>query len=134
MCGFPKTSRCPITSILVIDDDEHTRTLLRQVLGKAGYQVMEARNGKEGLRKFRQSPAALVITDLLMPEMDGLEVTKALHCEWPTVKIIAITGAAGEGNFLDAARLLGAHRTMRKPFTGEALLQVVQEELQEGRV
>lgn len=102
------------------------------MLNKAGYDVTEARNGEEGLRKFRLSPADLVITDLLMPERDGLEVTKALHREWPTVKIIAITGASGDANFLDAAKLLGAHRNMLKPFTGEALLQAVRDELQGG--
>lgn len=118
-------------SILIIDDNDDIRGFLRQVLEEAGYDVTEACNGREGLRKFRQWPAALVITDLFMPEQDGLEITKALRREWPTVKIIAITGGLGEGNFLDAAKLLGAHRTMMKPFTGEALLQVVQEELQE---
>jgi CheY-like chemotaxis protein len=120
-------------SILIIDDDDQVRGFFRQVLEEAGYNVMEARNGKEGLRQFRQTPTDLVITDLLMPERDGLEVTMALHHESSTVKIIAITGRPGEGNFLEIAKFLGAHRTMTKPVTGEALLQAVQDELRGER-
>jgi len=66
-----------------------------------------------------------------MPDMDGLEVTMALHRESPTVKIIVLTGGSGEHDFLDAAKLLGAHRTMKKPVIIMELLQAVQEELQE---
>jgi CheY-like chemotaxis protein len=119
-------------SILIIDDDEQIRAVLRLVLEKAGYLVMEASNGREGLRRFRQTPTALVITDLLMPDKDGLEVTKALQREAPTVKIIVLTGASEELDFLDAATLLGAHRTMKKPVTAAELLQAVQQVLQGG--
>ena len=118
-------------SILIIDDNEQVRTFLRKVLEEAGYIVTEAPNGHKGLRQFQQTPTALVITDLLMPDMDGLEVTMALHRESPTVKIIVLTGGSGESDFLDAAKLLGAHRTMKKPITIMELLQAVQEELQE---
>jgi CheY-like chemotaxis protein len=116
-------------SILIIDDDEQTRLLFRRVLGEAGYLVSEAPNGQEGLRLFRQTPIALVITDLFMPDMDGLEVTMALHCESPTVKIIAITGGSGKRDFLDMAKRLGAHRTMNKPISIADLLQAVGQEL-----
>jgi DNA-binding NtrC family response regulator len=119
-------------SILIIDDDEQIRVLLRQGLEEAGYNVIDAPNGQKGLRQFRQTPTDLVITDLLMPGKDGLEVTMALHRESPTVKIIVLTGGSGPRNFLDAARLLGAHRTMKKPVAIAELLQVVQQELQEG--
>ena len=119
-------------SILIIDDNEQIRAFLRRVLEEAGYIVTEASNGQKGLRQFQQTPSALVITDLLMPDMDGLEVTMALHRESPTVKIIVLTGGSGERDFLDAAKLLGAHRTMKKPVIIAELLQAVQEELQEG--
>jgi DNA-binding NarL/FixJ family response regulator len=66
-----------------------------------------------------------------MPDRDGLEVTMALHRESPTVKIIVLTGGSGQRNFLDVAKLLGAHRTMRNPITITELLQAVQQELQE---
>jgi two-component system response regulator (stage 0 sporulation protein F) len=67
-----------------------------------------------------------------MPDMDGLEVTMALHRESPTVRIIVLTGGSGESDFLDVAKLLGAHRTMKKSITITELLQGVQQELQEG--
>ena len=119
-------------SILIIDDDEQIRAFLRRVLEAAGYMVTDAPNGQEGLRQFRQTPTALVITDLFMPDRDGLEVTMALHRESPTVKIIVITGGSGQRDFLEVAKLLGAHRTMRKPITVAELLQAVQEELRGG--
>ena len=119
-------------SILIIDDNEQIRVFLRKVLEGAGYLVTEAPDGQKGLRQFRQTPTALVITDLLMPDKDGLEVTMALHRESPTVKIIALTGGSGQRDFLEVAKLLGAHRTMKKPVTITELLQAVQEELQEG--
>lgn len=119
-------------SILIIDDNEQIRVFLRKVLEGAGYLVTEAPNGQEGLRQFRQTPTALVITDLLMPDKDGLEVTMALHRESPTVKIIVLTGGSGQRDFLDAAKELGAHRTMKKPVTVSELLHAVEQELQEG--
>jgi len=119
-------------SILIVDDDEQIRAFLRQVLEEAGYMVIEAPNGQQGLRQFRRTPTALVITDLLMPDGDGLEVTMALLRESPKVKIIALTGGSGPRDFLDTAKLLGAHRTMRKPVTVAELLQAVQQELQGG--
>ena len=118
-------------SILLIDDNDQIRALLRRVLEEAGYLVMDAANGREGLRQFRQTPVALVITDLLMPDSDGLEVTMTLRRESPHVKIIALTGGAGEPNLLKVAKLLGAHRTMKKPIEMAELLKAVQQELQE---
>lgn len=119
-------------SILLIDDNDQIRALLRRVLEEAGYCVMDAVNGREGLRQFRQAPVALVITDLLMPDSDGLEVTMTLRRESPHVKIIALTGGAGEPNLLEVAKLLGAHRTMKKPIEMTELLDAVQQVLQEG--
>ena len=119
-------------SILLIDNDGQVRTFLRRVLEEAGYRVLVASNGQEGLRQFRQTHTPLVITDLFMPEQDGLEVTMALHRESPTVKIIVITGISGDPNFLEIATRLGAYRTMKKPVTIAELLRAVEEELLEG--
>ena len=119
-------------SILIINDDEQIRGALRPVLEQAGYRVMEASNGRAGLRRFRQTRAALVITDLLMPNQDGLDVTIALHCEAPHVKIIVLTGGSEERDYLEAAKFLGAHRTMKKPVTVAEVLEAVQQEFQEG--
>lgn len=119
-------------SILLIDDNDEIRVLLRRILEKAGYFVMDAANGREGLRKFRHTPVDLVVTDLLMPDSDGLEVTMALRHESPHVKIIALTGGEGEPNLLKVAKLLGAHLTMKKPLVMTEFLKAVQQELQEG--
>lgn len=94
--------------------------------------VIEAPNGQAGLRQFRQTPTALVITDLFMPDLDGLEVTKAVLREAPHVKIIVLSGGSGQRDFLDAATLLGSHRTMKKPVAIAEVLQAVQQELQGG--
>jgi CheY-like chemotaxis protein len=118
-------------SILLIDDNDQIRDILRRRLEEAGYFVMDAANGREGLRQFRQTPVALVITDLLMPDSDGLEVTMTLRRESPHVKIIALTGGVGNLNLLEVAKLLGAHRTIMKPIEIAELLDVVQQMLQE---
>ncbi|HKO31889.1 MAG TPA: response regulator [Nitrospiraceae bacterium] len=117
-------------SILIIDDDEQLRSLFRKVLEEAGYLVFEAPNGQEGLRQFRQTPTALVITDLFMPDMDGFEVTRVLYRESPSTKVIVLTGGSGENMF--AATFLGARRTMKKPISMAELLQAVEQELQKG--
>ena len=119
-------------SILLIDDNDEIRALLRRILEKAGYSVMDAANGREGLQQFRHTPVDLVITDLLMPDSDGLEVTMTLRHESPHVKIIALTGGAGELDLLKVAKLLGAHLTMKKPLEMNEFLKAVQQELQEG--
>lgn len=82
--------------LLLIEDDEGVRTVLRRMLEQAGHTVIEAHNGKEGLGLFQRASADLVITDIVMPEKEGLEVVKALRDTHPPVKIIAISGAGGQ--------------------------------------
>ena len=115
--------------ILIIDDDEAMRYLLRQILTSAGYDVCEAADGAAGARLFRQERPELVITDIFMPEQDGIETILALKREFPTVKIIAISGGGQNGdlNYLAMTRTLGADRVLRKPFTHQELLTIVQE-------
>jgi DNA-binding NtrC family response regulator len=117
--------------ILVIDDDAPFRGMLRQVLGREGYEVMEASNGKEGMALFRAEPTDLAISDILMPEQEGLQTIKELRRDFPEVKIIAISGGGHGGtmNFLNAATLLGAQRTLWKPFDLDELRQAVREVL-----
>ena len=118
-----------MASILIIDDEEIIRALLRSVLEGAGYEVTEAANGRIGLELYRQSPRDLVITDILMPEMNGLDMLLELTREFLHAKVIAISGAGGEQNILDVAKLLGARRTFRKPFSLPRLLDAVRYEL-----
>ena len=115
--------------ILVIDDDDQFRGMLRQTLEHAGYEVMDASNGKEGIRVFRENPADLVITDIIMPEKEGIETIRELKREFPDVKIIAISGGGriGPVSYLKMAKGLGAQRTLTKPLEREELLRVVRE-------
>jgi len=119
-----------IVRILVIDDDEDFRSMLRTALEQDGYAVEEARNGREGLQRYVIAPPDVVITDLLMPEREGLETIRALRQMNPQVKIIAISGGVGLLNFLPLARKFGALRTLQKPFTLQQLHDVVREVVQ----
>ena len=118
-----------MATILVIDDEDAVRTLLRTVLERAGHEVTEAPNGRLGLAAYRERPADLVITDILMPEMNGLDLILELSRAFLNVKVITISGAPDTHNALDAAKLLGARYTLHKPFSIDALLKIVQYEL-----
>ena len=118
-----------MASILIIDDEESVRALLRSVLETAGYEVVEAANGRQGLERYRQRRADLVITDIAMPELNGLDMILELMHEFLHVKVIAISGVGGEQSVLDAAKLLGARQTFQKPFGMPELLRAVRYEL-----
>ncbi|HEV3197266.1 MAG TPA: response regulator [Bryobacteraceae bacterium] len=118
-------------TILVVDDEAGIRGLLRKVLAGAGYKVMEAKNGKEALEQIRGAELDLVLTDLVMPDMEGLEMIGIIHKERPELKIIAISGMFG-GRFLHAAELLGAHATLAKPIRPDDLLDAVRRVLAAG--
>jgi DNA-binding response OmpR family regulator len=117
--------------ILVVDDEAGIRKALRILLEYAGFQVAEAGNGEEGLRAFRRQPADLVITDLFMPDRDGLEVIRTLRQEFPSVKVIAMSGGGfgGSMNMLPFARRLGAAEVLDKPFDFATVLAAVRRTL-----
>lgn len=114
-----------MASILIIDDDAQVRTLLRYVLEADGHQTCEAENGHIGLLRYRQAPTDIVITDILMPEQDGMETTLTLTQEFPHAKVIAMTGGTGDQNFLNVARLFGARQVLPKPFTVDDIRRAV---------
>ena len=118
-----------MASILVMDDEAPIRTLLSIALQSAGYTVVEAANGREGLQLYRQRPADLVIVDLLMPELNGSDTIIELTREFLDIKVITISGVFSEERLQKTARLLGARRTLRKPFGIEELLSAVRYEL-----
>lgn len=119
-----------MASILVIDDEPEIRALLRTVLESAGHTVTEATNGREGVARYRQQPADLVITDIHMPELTGLDLILELTREFLNVKVIAISGAQGEDtSALNVAKLLGARQTLQKPFSLAAFRAAVEYEL-----
>ena len=121
--------------ILLIEDDELLRDTLRQTFVRAGYEVDDAPNGKAGLQVFRRVPSDVVVTDIVMPDQEGLETISELRRLAPNAKIIAISGA-GIGradDYLGMARHLGASRIVAKPFSGDEILAVVAEVLSQER-
>ena len=119
-------------SVLIVDDQDQIRQLIRDALERAGYHVEEARDGKEGLQRYRENSVDLVLMDILMPDQDGLEAIMALRREFPDSRIIAMTGGidgVGVPNFLDVATMLGARLTLQKPFELQTLLDAVAAEV-----
>ena len=117
--------------VLIIEDDAQTRKTLRNILERAQHEVVEAHNGKVGISLYREEPADLVIADMIMPEVDGVETITKLRQDYPDVKIIAIFGGGriGPDAYLRAAENLGALQSLTKPFGKSDLLKVVQEVL-----
>jgi CheY-like chemotaxis protein len=117
------------SSILVIDDDETIRVLLRTILEREGYRVVDAPDGDKGLRQYQESPTDVVITDLIMPGKEGIETIRDLRKKFPHVKIIAVSGGGriGPESYLKMAKGVGALRTLSKPFDRMVLLKTVQE-------
>ena len=114
-------------AILIIEDYASVRTMLAQLLADVGYRIYVAANGRQGLEQFRAYPVDLVLTDLEMPEMNGLDVIKELTRTGLDVKIIAMTGVdSGE---LEKAKLYGARQIFPKPLDLRALLHAIQYEL-----
>ncbi len=113
--------------ILVIEDDDQVRTMLCMTLGQAGYDTVEASNGKVGMRVQRETPADLIVTDIIMPDQEGLETIMKLRKECPAVPIIAISGGGrvAARDCLNDARLLGAKKTFQKPVDRGELLGTV---------
>jgi DNA-binding response OmpR family regulator len=116
-----------MTRILVIDDEPSVRELLSVMLTEEGYEVVEAADGEAGMRLFRENPADLVITDLIMPEKEGIETIMDLRRNFPDVKIIAMSGGGiiHAEDYLGMARGVGAHCVFEKPFGVSDLLKAV---------
>lgn len=112
--------------VLVVDDEEIVRHILRSKLESCGYEVVEARDGRKAVSHLDKSTFDVVITDILMPEMDGLETLLYVKRTQPRLPVIAITGAANELH-LDNARSLGASRVFAKPFELEEIAAAVKE-------
>ncbi len=119
--------------ILVIDDDEQVLDMLYESLTLEGYDVLRASNGEEGLRLYREDPVDLIITDLIMPEKEGIETIIELRQDFPDVKIIAISGGGriGTKDYLQMAKIFGVQRTFTKPVAREQLLDAIRELIKE---
>ena len=110
--------------ILVVDDEENTRIALTRLLSREGYDVQTAANGLEALNTLRRSSADLIITDLNMPEMNGLAFLRELNREYPTSNVIMITAFGEVESYLEALNL-GAFEYLNKPLRLEELRKVM---------
>jgi CheY-like chemotaxis protein len=117
--------------ILVVDDEELVRGSIAGVLRRAGHAVTTAEDGEDALGKFQPNRFDLVITDIVMPRMEGIETMRALRRLEPAIRVIAMSGgdAGDDGFYLKAALALGADATLQKPFRVAELQQLVAEAL-----
>ena len=115
------------TTVLIIDDDQAVLHSIASVLDVYGIHVEAARDGIEGLKTFRRVSPAVVVTDILMPEQDGIGTIMAMRRERPDVKIIAMSGGGriGKSDFLEVAKMLGADAALAKPIDVETLVAMI---------
>ena len=118
--------------IIVIDDEPYILLMLKKMLEKEGFEVEMATNGIEGSDLYEKEPADLIITDIVMPEKEGLETIMDLRIKNPELKIIAISGGGrvDSREYLKSAQLLGADRTFQKPFKKDEIIKAVRELLE----
>ena len=138
-CIIMAKGKLNMGSILIIDDEEDIRDALQMVLESAGYDVKVASNGNDAVELQRNTPADLIITDIIMPEKDGVTTIKEIRGEFPGVRVIAISGGGGVQSaeyvpeaitttaYLAAAKEAGADRVFTKPFERDDLIQAVDE-------
>jgi CheY-like chemotaxis protein len=112
--------------ILVIDDDEQVLSLLASLLRRHGFEVVQANDGLTALRLLESTPVDLVITDVVMPRMEGLETIRHLRAAGQT-RIIAMSGSGSDSGYLDYAEKLGADATFAKPFAPPAIVHAVEQ-------
>lgn len=117
--------------ILIVDDDPAIRHTVQIALSRAGYEVVAAKDGGEAMERWREQPAHLVITDLHMPDKNGLEIILELRALSPATPVVAMSdgGRTRQHELLQDAEKLGAVRTLEKPFRLEELLILVKQEL-----
>lgn len=117
--------------ILVIDDEASIRSLLGKMLEREGYFVMTASDGKEGMKLFNKEAFDLVVTDLIMPEKEGVEIIIELRKRYPEIPVIAMSGGGciSPEAYLNMARLLGADAVLEKPVQKKIFLEIVRKSL-----
>jgi DNA-binding response OmpR family regulator len=116
-----------MTRILVIDDDEAVRRMVVRILTYAKHEVFEAADGDEGIKQFKAYSPALVVTDIIMPDKEGIEVIREIRAMAPETRILAVSGGMAGGNtdYLDMTLKLGADAVLPKPFRPADLIKAV---------
>ena len=119
--------------ILIVDDEPHILLMLKKMLEPLGYEIDLAANGNEGVELFKKSHADLVITDIIMPEKEGLETIREMRRIKSDLKIIAMSGGGkvSADNYLEIARIFGASKIIAKPFTKQEMVTAVKELMEE---
>lgn len=122
-----------MTRILVVDDESEVREMVGEMLTRAGYEVVLAADGLEAMKKLEEEEFAIIVTDIIMPEQEGLETVLAVRREHSDTKIIAISGGGryGASDYLETATFFGADRVFGKPISWQELLAAVEELLAE---
>lgn len=120
-----------MASILIIDDEPGVLKVLRRILENAGHTVSEAPDGEVALRQFVGQPADLVVTDIFMPGMDGLEFLMHVRTAFPQARVVVMSGGGilPRDQVLGDAAQLGADLILEKPFTSQEVLEVVDQAL-----
>jgi CheY-like chemotaxis protein len=122
-----------MSRVLVMDDEADTRMLIEEILESAGYEVVLAANGLEGMRQYHSTPVDLAVVDLFMPKREGLETIKELKLQFPNFPIIAMSGDSCALPLLSIAQRLGATWVLQKPFLPEELLEAIKHLLRPKR-
>lgn len=122
-----------MAKILVIDDEPAVRRAICQMLTRGGHQILEAADGIDGLDVARASRPDAVITDIMMPNKEGIETIRELRKDVPDLPILVISGNPGSQLYLQMATLLGAHSALAKPFRASELLDAVAAMLKPGQ-
>ena len=123
-------------TLLIIEDDHHILLMIKRLLEPLGYEIKLASDGQEGLDMFHKFEIDLVITDIIMPEKEGLEIIREMRRDRPDLKIIAMSGGGkiSADNYLETAKIFGAEKILEKPFTRKQMVSAVQDLLGESNL
>jgi CheY-like chemotaxis protein len=122
-------------TLLIIEDDHHILLMIKRMLEPLGYEIKLASDGNEGLEMFHKFEVDLVITDIIMPEKEGLEIIREMRRERPNLQIIAMSGGGkiSADNYLETAKIFGAAKILEKPFSRKQMVSAVQHLLGEPK-
>lgn len=119
-----------MSRILLVDDHEPVCLTLQTMIQSMGHETVTATNGRQALAVQRQTPADVLLTDIFMPDMDGYELIQKFRHDYPSVKIIAMTGGIPRspgGPYLEVAEKMGARWLLPKPFSPTRLMSIIDE-------